>query len=210
MEIHPPHAAIRSWSDFFMQLGTITAGVLIALSLEGIRETIHDRSLVREARRNIRREIADNRREIDQEIAQMPERTRKIETAMRFTRDLLRDKRTDIHQIEIGLNFPTLSGASWQTADRTGALAHMEYAEVQKYAALYAFQDFLSAQHRRAIDAMASALGLLSNSESGDPTSAPPAEIEQFRQAIVALTSILFIEEQMARTASERYSRALE
>ena len=69
MEIHPPHGAIRSWRDFLLQLGTITAGVLIALSFEGIREAIHDRSLVREARENIRREIADNRREIRRLIA---------------------------------------------------------------------------------------------------------------------------------------------
>jgi hypothetical protein len=210
VEIHPPHGAIRSWRDFLLQLGTITAGVLIALSFEGIREAIHDRSLVREARENIRREIADNRREIDGEIARIPGRTDKIETALRFTRELLRDKRTDIRQIGIDLEFPTLSGASWQTADRTGALAHMDYAEVQKYAALYAFQDFLSSQHRRAIDAMAAALGILSNSEGGDPRAAPPSELERFRQELVALKSILYVEEQMAHTASERYRKALE
>ena len=87
MEIHPPHGAIRSWRHFLLQLGTITAGVPIALSFEGIREPIHDRSLVREARENIRREIADNRREIYQEIARIPGRTDQIATALRFTRE---------------------------------------------------------------------------------------------------------------------------
>ena len=210
MEIHPPHAAIRSWRDFLLQLGTITAGVLIALSFEGIREAIHDRSLVREARENIRREIADNKRQIDEEIAQVPERSRKIDTALRFTRELLRDKHTDIRQIEIGLDLPTLSNASWQTADRAGALAHMEYAEVQKYAALYAFQDFLSSQHRRAIDAVATAIGIVTNSEGGDPRNAPSPELERLREEILTLKSILYIEEQMAHTASERYRKALE
>ena len=210
MEIHPPHGSIHSWKDFLLQLGTITAGVLIALSLEAVRETIRDRALVREARENIRREIADNKRQIDGEIAQMDERSKRFDTALRFANDLLKTKRTEIHTMELRVDFPTLSGASWQTADRTGALAHMDYAEVQKYAALYAFQDFLSSQHRRAIDAMAAALGILSNSEGGDPRAAPPSELERFRQELVALKSILYVEEQMAHTASERYRKALE
>ena len=42
MDIHPPHP-IRSWKDFAIQLVTITAGILIALSLEGVRESIRDR-----------------------------------------------------------------------------------------------------------------------------------------------------------------------
>jgi hypothetical protein len=70
VDIHPPHA-IHSWKDFGIQLVTITAGVLIALSLEGVRESIHDRALVREARENIQREIADNQREVNGEIAGM-------------------------------------------------------------------------------------------------------------------------------------------
>jgi hypothetical protein len=83
VEIHPPHA-IRSWKDFLVELLTITTGILIALSLEGIRESMRDRALVREARENIRREIADNKREVDGEIAGMDERGKKIDTALRL------------------------------------------------------------------------------------------------------------------------------
>jgi hypothetical protein len=62
VDIHPPHA-IHSWKGFGIQLATITAGILIALSLEGVRETVRDRALVREARENIRHELADNQKE---------------------------------------------------------------------------------------------------------------------------------------------------
>ena len=210
MEIHPPHGSIHSWKDFLIQLGTITAGVLIALSLEGVRETIHDRALVGEARENIKREIADNKREIDNEIAHMDERGKKIDTTLRFANDLLKTKHTEVKEIELRLTFPSLSAASWQTAERTGALAHMNYAEVQKYASIYNFQEFLTQQYSRSLDALAAALGILAASEDGDPTKAPPAEIERFRQQVVTLRSILFVEEQMTRTASERYKKALE
>jgi hypothetical protein len=209
VDIHPPHA-IHSWKDFGVQLVTITAGILIALSLEGVRESIHDRALVREARENIHREIADNKREVDGELAAIADRTRKMDLAMRFANDLLKTRHTDAHQVELGLQFPTLSTASWQTAERTGALAHMDYAEVQKYAALYSFQEFLAAQHRRALDALSATIGILAASEDGDVTKVSPADIARFRDQVVALRSILYIEEQMATTASERYKKALE
>jgi hypothetical protein len=209
VDIHPPHP-IHSWKDFGVQLVTITAGILIALSLEGVRESIHDRALVREARENIHREIADNQREVDGEIAAMPGRAKKLDAALRFANDLLKTKRTEVHQVELGLSFPTLRAASWQTADRTGALAHMDYAEVQKYAELYAFQDFLTAQHRRALDVLAAAIGLVTATDDGDPTKTAPADLQRFREQVIALRSILFIEEQMTHTASERYKKALE
>ena len=179
MDIHPPHA-IHSWKDLLVQLGTITAGVLIALSLEGVRETIRD--------------------------SRLPEEARRLATAAA----VIGPAGSEVHQLELGLNFPTLSNASWQTAERTGAFAHMDYAEVQRYADLYSFQDFMSTQHRQAIDALAASIGILAASEGGDPTNAPPAEVERFRQQVVALKSILFVEEQMTRTASERYKKALE
>lgn len=210
MDIHAPHGGIQSWKDFGLQLVTITAGVLIALSFDGIRESLHNRALVREARENIRRELTDNKREVDGEIAQIGERGRKIDTALRFAHDMLTSKRTDIHSMELTLDFPTLSAASWQTAERTGALAHMDYGEVQKYATLYGFQEFLSGQHRRAIDTITGALGIIADSPDGDPMKASPSELERFRQQVVALKSILFVEEQSARAASDRYRKALE
>jgi hypothetical protein len=209
VDIHPPHP-VHSWKDFGVQLITITAGILIALSFEGVRETIRDRALVREARENIHREIADNKRELDGEIGAMQARAQKVDAALSFANDFLKTKRTEGQKLELGLEFPTLSTASWQTAERTGALAHMDYAEVQRYAALYSFQDFLTAQHRRALDALSAAIGIITSSESGDPTNASTADIQRFREQVVALRSILFVEEQMAKTASQRYQKALE
>jgi hypothetical protein len=59
MEIHKPHAA-KSWKEFFIELGTIVIGILIALGLEQVVEGFHDRSRVAQAWENIRSEIADN------------------------------------------------------------------------------------------------------------------------------------------------------
>jgi hypothetical protein len=52
-------------------------------------------------------------------------------------------------------------------------------------------QDFLVQQHRRALGALSAALDILGASEGGDPTKAPPAELERFRQQVVTLRSVL-------------------
>jgi hypothetical protein len=209
VDIHPPHP-IHTWKDFGVQLVTITAGILIALSLEGVRESIHDRALVREARENIHREIADNQRDIQAELKAIPARSKKVATALQFANEMLKTRHSDIHQLELGLEFPDLNAASWQTAERTGALAHMDYAEVKKYAALYAAQDFLAQQQRRAMEAMAATVGVVTASPDGDPEKLPVADLERFRNQIVALRSILFIEEELATGAAARYKNALE
>jgi len=209
VDIHPPHP-IHTWKDFGIQLITVTAGIIIALSLEGVREAMHNRALVREARENIHREITDNQREVDGEIASMAERGKRVDTALRFANELLKTKHTDIHSVELGLSFPTLRAASWQTAERTGALAHMDYTEVQKYAELYAFQEFLTEQHRHALGALSAAIGIITASEDGDPTKASPADLQRFREQVISLRSILFIEEQMTKAASDRFKKAME
>ena len=59
MEIHKPHAA-KTWNEFFIELGTIVLGILIALGLEQAVETMRERELAREAEAAIREEMADN------------------------------------------------------------------------------------------------------------------------------------------------------
>jgi hypothetical protein len=43
-----------------------------------------------------------------------------------------------------------------------------------------------------------------------DPTLSPPADLERFRQQVMAMHSDLLIEEQIGRRLSEIYKRALE
>src|ERR1700722_18843768 len=41
MDVHPPHAGIHTWKDFWIHLGTITIGLLIAIGLEQSVEWMH-------------------------------------------------------------------------------------------------------------------------------------------------------------------------
>jgi hypothetical protein len=86
----------------------------------------------------------------------------------------------------------------------------MDYREVQKYATLYTFQEFLIQQQRRALEAMTATIGIMTASEDSDLSKASAAEIERFRDRVVTVRSILFVEGQLARAATARYKKALE
>ncbi|MGH8335618.1 MAG: hypothetical protein ACRETL_02060 [Gammaproteobacteria bacterium] len=41
LDVHPPHEAARTWTDFFIHIATIVVGLLIAIGLEQAVERIH-------------------------------------------------------------------------------------------------------------------------------------------------------------------------
>lgn len=59
MEIHKPHAA-KTWKEFFVELGTIVAGILIALSLEQAVEHWREHRQYVEARDAMRGELTSS------------------------------------------------------------------------------------------------------------------------------------------------------
>lgn len=59
-DIHSPHRAARTWTDFFIHLGTIAIGLLIAIGLEQSVEALHHRREVREMALKLHQESTDN------------------------------------------------------------------------------------------------------------------------------------------------------
>jgi hypothetical protein len=206
MEIHPPHGSIQSLKDFLIALATITAGVLIALSLEGLLEWNHNRRLVREARETVTREITDNKKEVDGILASAAARQNDLDNALRLANELLNSKKSDIRHVNLGTSIADLSSAGWQSAERTGALTHMDYAEVQKYAGLYELQNLFAVQQRQVLGRLASALAVLG---AGDPHTAAPRDLELFRQHVLGLRADLIIERQLGQGLSEAYGKSL-
>jgi hypothetical protein len=63
MDVHAPHGGIHTWKDFWIHLGTITIGLLIAISLEQGVEALH-RLHERHALQHDLREEAERNRDI--------------------------------------------------------------------------------------------------------------------------------------------------
>jgi hypothetical protein len=207
VEVHPPHAAPHSVKEFLIQLLTITAGVLIALSIEGLLEWNHHRLLVKEAHETIAREIADNKSAIQRHLADADEREKDVDISYQFAKDLLSTKKTSIHKLSLGFHLSSLSSAAWQGAERTGALAHMDYADVQKYAKLYNIQGLYDGEQRRVMDQTVSSLSL--SIADDDPTQASTQDLERFRLNLITLRGQLLIDRQLGEALLKAYDEAL-
>ena len=59
MHFHLPKP-LHGWREFAGEVGIIVVGVLIALALEQVVQSIHDRSVADQARDAIRAEVREN------------------------------------------------------------------------------------------------------------------------------------------------------
>jgi hypothetical protein len=80
LDVHPAHHAATAWREFFVHIGTIVLGLLIAVGLEQTVEAVHKRHEVRQVEEDIRAEnrvaLADdatNIRLVDARVAVIEE-----------------------------------------------------------------------------------------------------------------------------------------
>ena len=196
----------RPYRYFFIELLIVTSGVLIALSVDSLREWNQYRMLVREARATIAREIVENKREVDISLSEVENRRTNISNAITLANDLLATKKSAITEFKLGFSIAEVSSAGWQTAERTGALSHMDYSEVQKFSRLYAAQDLFTTQQRQAVQRISAAIAILSDS---NPHDAQPEDLRAFRQHLLALGGELEVERQLSERLSGLYAEAL-
>lgn len=203
----PPADRTYAFADYAFQFVTITAGVLIALLVNGFVELRSNRELVRDARATITREIADNKKEVDGTLAGYEGDAKSLDNAIKFATDLLNTKTTTVHELDFHVNLAELSSTGWRTAERTGALSHMDYDEVQKFSKLYDWQDLVEEQQRNMVGLLASASAILSS--DFDPDKPNPRDLEAFRGHVMQLRSTLALMEKMVRRLAESYAEAL-
>jgi hypothetical protein len=144
MEIHAPHEPIHTKRDFFIHLFTITVGLLIALSLEGLVEYAHHRHLVREARENIRRELQLNHDAAQSDLGGMQKKVDRQKLNIVAIHGLMTNGKNFHGTVQNTWDFSSLNDSAWKTARETGALGYMPYDEVQRYADLYMLEGLVN------------------------------------------------------------------
>ena len=189
--------------DYAFQLITVTAGVLIALLIDGLVDWNNNRELVAAAHASIAREVADNLKEIEGLPKSISSANDEIENCLKFANDLLAKGKTDVSSLQLNFNLATLNSASWLTADRTGALAHMSYGQVKEYAELYKLQELFDTVQRRAVDMVADSIALVSS--GSDPTKASRDDLMRFRDQLMRYRASLFITADLGKTLTKAY-----
>ena len=144
MEVHAPHEPIHTKRDFFLHLFTITIGLLIALSLEGLVEYAHHRHLVREARENIRREVELNHEAAQEDLKIVQQNFNQQKANIDAIHRLMAGGKQLHISVRNSWDFNSLNESAWRTAQETGALSYMPYDEVQRYSDLYMLEDLVN------------------------------------------------------------------
>jgi hypothetical protein len=176
LDVHAPHHPIGGWKDFFVHLLTITIGLLIAVGIEGCVELHREHKLVQEARETMRDEIQYNANQMDGAVGTL----QKQRDMMRKNIDVLtriqenpKDKEAQKGTITADYSIVGLRDTAWKTAQTTGALAFMPYAEAQRYSDVYGSQKEFLDQQDKILEDEAQFLGVIAktNFGHGDTTS---------------------------------------
>ena len=182
IDVHPPHEPIHGWRDFLLHLLTITIGLLIALSLEGLVEWQHHRHLVHEAEASLHTEIENNARALADTITALHKNQDDLKHDVTVLKYIIKNhKAPDHNNMTLGLGIRTFDDVSWKTAQSTTALAYMPYAQVERYSDIYSTQSELNdAERQAARDAIISLAPFMNiDKEDPDPTEGQANEIKQ-------------------------------
>jgi hypothetical protein len=190
---------------------TVILGILIALSLEGLIEWHHHRSLAEEARSNLTAEIRENRQLLAGGLPATPAAEQRlkatIETIEAYRKDR-RDDRTSKLDWSFGL-FP-LSATGWSTASSTGALSYMDYSEVQGYTRAYVLQDEFLTMQQNALGKWLDLQKWLARRDSkGSLSNLNNEELSEVEAAASAALLHTETEETFAKDLMQQYAKAL-
>jgi hypothetical protein len=202
---------VNSFKDFLLHLLTVILGILIALSLEGLIEWHHHRSLAEEARSNLTAEIRENRQLLAGGLPAAPAAEQRlkatIETIEAYRKDR-RDDRTSKLDWSFGL-FP-LSATAWSTASSTGALSYMDYSEVQGYTRAYVLQDEFLTMQQNALGKWLDLQKWLARRDSkGSLSNLNNEELSEVEAAASAALLHTETEETFAKDLMQQYAKAL-
>jgi hypothetical protein len=152
LDVHAPEQGIHGVRDFLMHLLTITVGLFIALSLENAAEAIHHRHQRNEAETQIRSEIQEN---LDLLIKGAPVVTAELKgmtNSLQVLEANSHGQQGSLRQEDFTFHEAPIQDAAWRTANSTGSISYMDYAEVERFSEAYKEQELLQTIEEKALE----------------------------------------------------------
>jgi hypothetical protein len=206
MEIHAPDHPPSTWKETTKHLAIITAGVLIALTLEGVVSWIDHRLLVREAVANLTAELRNNKKELDGLFASLDKQSGQLKHLDEIANELAKGPITQ-GEARLDIFGSELKNAAVTTGQITGAFGYMEYDQVRRYADVYDLQaGFMRLQEREG-QHLSDVLAFVRHIGGSER---PTAEaLARWKSQIDAALAGVFLRQQLGRTLQHRYDEIL-
>jgi hypothetical protein len=209
LDVHPPHESIHGKRDFFLHLFTITIGLFIALSLEGLVEWQHHRHLVHEAEAGLHTEIQNNAAGMQANLDDLHKQQANLKHDVVVLKYIAANHKMPEHDsMDITFHIQSFDSVSWTTAQNTGALAYMPYERAQMYSDIYSTQTQLFVCEQQAARDAIISLGPFLNMSDNDP--APTAaEATALQEKIEILQGQLLLVDSFMRSLAQEYKKFL-
>jgi hypothetical protein len=143
LDVHPPHHPTHTWTDFFIHVGTICVGLLIAIGLEQTVEYFHHRHQLQEVRAQLAEERELDARILTYDKAMFQQMDAELATDAALLQHRAAGDKTPLagrlHYKWFGV---ALQDGAWQSAKQSSAIALMPENDLLVYS--YRYFDFAS------------------------------------------------------------------
>ena len=119
-------------------------------------------------------------------------------------------KKTNINKLDFSLNMADLSSSGWRTAERTGALSHMDSCGSSGTESCTISRILIVERQRNILGQLAAATAILAAPGFDSDMYPNPKDLELLRERLMTLHGSLLIDyQQMAKRLAENYTEAL-
>ena len=206
MEIHAPDHLPETWKETAKHLAIITAGVLIALALEGIVSWADHRMLVREAAANLAAELRNNKKELDTLFARLDKEEGQLQHLDEIADELAKGPITH-GEASLEIVGVELKNAAVTTGQITGAFGYMEYDQVRRYADVYDLQAGFMRLQEREIQHLSDVLAFVRHIGGSERLTAEA--LARWKSQIDVARAGVFLRQQLGRQLQRRYDEML-
>jgi hypothetical protein len=197
---------LRISKGALVELIIVTAGVLIALSVDTVRQWRANEALAAQARQNILIEIRQNKERLDSSIKQLHNNRQAYIDTYHAADNVLAGRPHGLEKIQLDNNATNLTEAAYSTAEITGAFGQMAYEDVRRFAGLYGVQRRFSAIEQQFSGIISDATGPLMLVELQKMS---PAELDRVKQGLERALGSLTTRAIAGQTLSRAYAATL-
>jgi hypothetical protein len=138
MDIHPPMGRAETLREMAVHILIVTIGILIALGLEGIRESWREHSAVREARESFQAELRLDREQLARDQENVRQVDSQLDEIVANMPQLAKNPpELEKRVLDLHPGFYFFRTTAWESALSSGALTHMRRQELDGFVDAY-------------------------------------------------------------------------